>query len=97
MELGLESGYLTAYQVIEIKALGLSRTKHVPADEVLAQRRALTFELRPFCVLEEVRESSTPLFGMSGPKASVFKLRDVLAGAEIMADNTFVIVRRFLH
>lgn len=61
MELGVKAGYLTAYQVIEIKALGRSRTKHVPPDEVRAQRQALTFELQPLCVLEEVRESHLPL------------------------------------
>lgn len=61
MGLGVEAGYLTAYQVIEIKALGPSPTKHVPLDEGRAQRQALTFELQPLCVLEEVRESHLPL------------------------------------
>lgn len=61
VEPGPEAGYLTAYQVIEIKALGQRRTKHVPPDEVRARRQAMTFELQPPCVLEEVMESHLPL------------------------------------
>lgn len=103
VELGVKAGYLTGYQVREIKALGRSRTKHVPLNEVQAQWQALTFELQPLCVLEEVRESHLPLFGMFSPEGSVFKPA-VLTGKEIMVDKTFVICcvfytpfRRFLN
>lgn len=61
MGLGVEAVYLTAYRVIEIKALGHSRTEHVPPDEVPSLRQALISEPQPLCVLEEVRESHLPL------------------------------------
>lgn len=88
----LKAGYLTGYQVREIKALGHSRTKHVPLNEVREQRQALTSELQPLCVLEEVRESHLPLCLACLALRGVFLSHAVLADKKIMVDNTFVIV-----
>lgn len=72
---GAGGGYLTAYQVIEIKARGRCQTKHVPLDEVQGKRRAVTSDLQPTRILGEVRElTSTSAFGVFSPEGEISNL-----------------------
>uniref|UniRef100_A0A3P9IIG8 Uncharacterized protein n=1 Tax=Oryzias latipes TaxID=8090 RepID=A0A3P9IIG8_ORYLA len=71
----VKAGYLTAYQVTKIKALGHSPTKHVLVNKEPAQRQALTFELQPLSFGgQEV--TSTSAFEAPGPRGRNFSKRE---------------------